>query len=273
MDRLHKMHLIERKATWWVHMVRVETCKETNNFTCRQCMARYAETHVWCSEKESKTKMDIEKPQVDNWEEYSLLNQTMKSSSSQWKPLGESWKFRCQQQVKSSGETHRSIVKRKTKYACVVNADESTRPRLEGTIHKHHQNHITEKRMNSLNHYSVVHKFIPMPQAMKNPDVKAVVAKEWENWRQFRMAADEGQKQERGDQWSKEKSRKVHFASMMDLWHLKNSELESLYQKYRGRVVLRGGIVKDDSGSYAVFTEQGPSASKMGYVLLRPMST
>ena len=31
----------------------------------------------------------------------------------------------------------------------------------------------------------------------------------------------------------------------------------------KGRVVLRGDIVKDDSGSYAVFTEQGTSASQM----------
>ena len=34
-------------------------------------------------------------------------------------------------------------------------------------------------------------------------------------------------------------------------------------QKYKGRVVLRGYIVNDDSGSYAVFTEQGSSASQM----------
>ena len=31
----------------------------------------------------------------------------------------------------------------------------------------------------------------------------------------------------------------------------------------KGRVVLRRDIVKDDSGSYAVFTEQGSSASQM----------
>ena len=49
----------------------------------------------------------------------------------------------------------------------------------------------------------------------------------------------------------------------MDLCHLVNSELEPPYQKYKGRVVLRGDIVKDDSGSYAVFTEQGSSASQM----------
>ena len=54
----------------------------------------------------------------------------------------------------------------------------------------------------------------------------------------------------------------VHFASLMDMCHLKNAELEAKHQKYKGRVVLRGDIVKDDSGSYALFTEQGSSASQ-----------
>ena len=49
----------------------------------------------------------------------------------------------------------------------------------------------------------------------------------------------------------------------MDICHLKNAELEAKHQKYKGRVVLRGDIVKHDSGSYAVFTEQGSSASQM----------
>ena len=49
----------------------------------------------------------------------------------------------------------------------------------------------------------------------------------------------------------------------MDICHLKNAELEAKHQKYKGRVVVRGDIVKDDSGSYAVFTEQGSSASQM----------
>ena len=56
---------------------------------------------------------------------------------------------------------------------------------------------------------------------------------------------------------------KVHFASLMDICHLKNAELEAKHRKYKGRVVLRGGVVKDDSVSYAVFTEQGSSASQM----------
>ena len=62
---------------------------------------------------------------------------------------------------------------------------------------------------------------------------------------------------------ARNKGRKVHFASLMDICHLKNAEMEAKHQKYKGRVVLRGDIVKDDSGSYAVFTEQGSSASQM----------
>ena len=55
----------------------------------------------------------------------------------------------------------------------------------------------------------------------------------------------------------------AHFASLIDLYHLKNSEWEPHFQKYQGRVVLRGDIVKDDSGSDAVFAEHGSSTSQM----------
>ena len=41
------------------------------------------------------------------------------------------------------------------------------------------------------------------------------------------------------------------------------SELEPQFQKYISRVAPRGDTVKEDSGSYAVFAEQGSSASQM----------
>ena len=59
------------------------------------------------------------------------------------------------------------------------------------------------------------------------------------------------------------KGAKVHFASLMDICHLKNAELEAKHQNTRVELLLRGDIVKDDSGSFAVFTEQGSSASQM----------
>ena len=62
---------------------------------------------------------------------------------------------------------------------------------------------------------------------------------------------------------ARKEGRKVHFASLMDICNLKNAELETKHQKYKGRVLLRGEIVKDDSGSCAVFTEQRSSASQM----------
>ena len=46
--------------------------------------------------------------------------------------------------------------------------------------------------------------------------------------------------------------------------------MEAKHQKYKGRVVLRGDIVKDDSGSYSVFTEQGSSASQMTAAKITP---
>ena len=166
----------------------------------------------------------------------------------------------CNIPIKSCGETHRNIGKRNTKYACIVDADESTRPRLEGAGHKPHQDHITAKGMNSTTHCSLLHKFIPMPQALKKKtdaknSIGEIMGKTREN---SGMAADEDVIDE-----ARNKGRKVHFASLMDLCHLKNSELEPQYQKHKGRVVLRGDIVKDDSGSCAVFTEQGSSASQM----------
>ena len=52
-------------------------------------------------------------------------------------------------------------------------------PRRDSENEQPHQDHITAKGMNSITHYSLVHKSIPMPQAFKNPDAKAAVEKEW----------------------------------------------------------------------------------------------
>ena len=59
------------------------------------------------------------------------------------------------------------------------------------------------------------------------------------------------------------KGAKVHFASLMYICHLKNAELDTKHQQFKGRVEFRGDIAKIDSGSYAVLTEQRSSASQM----------
>ena len=50
---------------------------------------------------------------------------------------------------------------------------------------------------------------------------------------------------------AKAKGVDVHFGRLMDLCHLKNSELEEKFQRYKGRVVFRGDDVKDQHGHFA----------------------
>ena len=56
---------------------------------------------------------------------------------------------------------------------------ESTRQRLESSPPKDHEDHIAGKGYNSMTHYNVAHKFIPMPPAMKILVAKGAVDKEW----------------------------------------------------------------------------------------------
>ena len=139
----------------------------------------------------------------------------------------------------------------KSKLACSLEVSESTKLRMDESLPNHHEDHIAGKGDSSLQHYNLVHKLIPLSQVMKIFAAKAAVDKEWENWKRFRNGTWRKSEDE-----VRTKDAKVHFVSLMDLCHLKNAELEAKHQKYKERVVLRGDIVKDDSDSYAVFTEQ-----------------
>ena len=92
----------------------------------------------------------------------------------------------CRIQLHQHRETCGTVGQHKTKYACLVEADESMRIRMEGSQSKNHEDHISGKGVNSLSHYNLVHKFIPVLEAMKIPDAKAAVEKEWEKWRKYR---------------------------------------------------------------------------------------
>ena len=103
---------------------------------------------------------------------------------------------------------------------------------LDSVALTQHEDHIAGKGDNSLQHYNLVQKFIPLPQAMKIPAAKAAVDKEWE-------------KLEKISAWNLTKVRRkkevieeartsgaiVHLASLMDICHLKNAELEAKHQK------------------------------------------
>ena len=89
--------------------------------------------------------------------------------------------------------TCRSIGKSKTTYVYVVDADDTMRIRWECVANRYHEDDISAKGINSLNHYNLVHKFIPMSQTF----LKILDAKQRKI---YRMAAYyESLKQKRGE--------------------------------------------------------------------------
>ena len=123
----------------------------------------------------------------------------------------------------------------KSKLACILEASESTRLRMGESLPNHHEHHIAGRADNSLQHYNLVHKFIPMSQALKILAAKAEVDKEWEKlekilaWNLTKVR----NKSEVIDE-ARTSSATVHVASLMDICHLKNAELETKHQKYKG---------------------------------------
>ena len=116
----------------------------------------------------------------------------------------------------------------KSNLACILEASESTRLRMEESLPNLHEDHIAGKGDNSLQHYNLVHKLFPMPQAMKIPAAKAAVDKEWEKLEKVpaRDLTKVRSKSKVIDE-ARTKGAKVHFASLMDICHLKNAELEA----------------------------------------------
>ena len=98
---------------------------------------------------------------------------------------------------------------------------------------------------------------------MKIPDAKAAVGKceKLENIPAWHLTKVRNKSEVIAE--ARNEDRTIHFASLMDVCHLKNSELEPQFEKCKGRIVFQGDFVKDDSGSYAVFIEQGSLASQV----------
>ena len=71
----------------------------------------------------------------------------------------------------SDGEEFKSV------YGFMVKSHESTRHRVESSQPDNQEDRISGKGFTSMSHDNLLHKFIPMPQAMKIPDAEAAVVK------------------------------------------------------------------------------------------------
>ena len=98
--------------------------------------------------------------------------------------------------VSKTGKAKKSEVK--TRFSCIAEARESTRQRIESVTKRIHEEHIAGKGENLALHYNLAQKFISMHQAMKIPDAKAAVDKEWKKletlpaWRLEKVKSKKG---------------------------------------------------------------------------------
>ena len=103
---------------------------------------------------------------------------------------------------------------------------------MEESLPKKHEDHIAGRGDISLHHHNLVHKFIPMPEAMKIPAAKVAVDKEWEKLEKIpAWVITKVRNKSKVIDEARTKGIKVHFASLMDICHLKNAELETKRQK------------------------------------------
>ena len=255
-------------------MVRAETDKKTNDFQTRHFVAWGLERYVWCVEMQREAKVGYRETEARQCQKIA------------WYLLRRSWwwriqryheecaqkvvKFRCQPQcfanfnVRSTGElvALKRIARQRT--LALLKPIEPTRKRMEGSPHKNHEDHIAGKGMNPLSHNNLVRKIFPLPRAMKeNTRCKSCSGKRmWKTRENTSMAADESQKQKWGDRWSKEWGQNRTLRIVDGSLSSQEFGVGATVSKHKGWVVLRGDTVKDDPGSYAVFTEQGSSASQ-----------
>ena len=76
-----------------------------------------------------------------------------------------------------------------------------------------------------MTHYNLVHKVIPMPQATKIPDAKAAVDKEWKKLETISAwQLDKVRNKKEIILEAQRDNNNVHFATLMDICHLKYAE-------------------------------------------------
>ena len=129
-----------------------------------------------------------------------------------------------------------------------------------------HDEHVAPKGAVSEEWFGLVHTPIDIPKALKIPEGRKALEKEWAKLENpERPAWDVSRVRPKAEiiAESEKTGKPVHFGSLRDLCHIKNSQLGKEFWTYKGRIVFRGDIVKDETGQFAVFTEQGASASHM----------
>ncbi len=118
----------------------------------------------------------------------------------------------------------------------------------------------------SEHYFALIHKAIPLQEAKRIPAAREASDAEFQKLDK-RGFVDWSRVQEKSDvmAYAVENGIEYHFGDLMTLCHEKHAELNLPQQKkvYKGRIVFRGDIVKDETGYMGIFSEQGTSSSQL----------
>ena len=118
--------------------------------------------------------------------------------------------------------------------------------------------------IDSIEGYCMVHTPVSIKKALEMPKAKEALEKEWNKLEKLpAWLKDKVMAKAQVIANARKNGSKVHFGTLMDLCFEKHSQLAEALRVYKGRVVFRGDQVKDEEGFFAIFSDEGSSASHM----------
>ena len=249
LERIHEIHSTKRETSKRIHVVRGEIDKDSDDHTDQIMQVRTFGRKLVKLLRIEKNKNGRKKNQgltmLERWGEFTLSIQMIKEHSEILKnarkeverPMAPAMPCKRDQQhpsiVKTNAEPKTGNESEfKTVYGCTVESHESTRQRAESLQSKTHEDRIAGEGFTSMAHYNLVHKFIPLPQAMKIPDAKAAVDKEWKNARDNSSLGLGKSQEQRGGYSGSTKRQKESTLCFTD-GHMSPQKMRSWNQSFR----------------------------------------
>ena len=156
---------------------------------------------------------------------------------------GENWKYLWQQPCRAKGKLGQAtrmlaaeeIASQKvpiTIYGCIVESNKSAWRRVESSLRSKHEDRIAGKGFASMTHCSLVHKFMAFASSDENSRCKSCRGQGMEEARDdHSMATEKVRSKKEVILEAQRDKKKVHFAALMDICHLKNAEVEPQIKK------------------------------------------
>ena len=182
---------------------------------------RWRTSHSKIAQLKERQKWSHEKPKLDNARklrgiyfidpEDKEFKETIKNARKKLEtPMAPAMPCKTRQKCKH-GETRGKTNEFKSKPACVLEASESTRLRMEDSLPNYHEDRIAGKGDSSLQHYNLVHKIIPHASSNEDTRSKSICV--------FRMGGrGTWQKSEVNQRWSMKQGRRAQKFILPHWW-------------------------------------------------------